>query len=206
MPQESKSIIELDEFSMFDCVEANDLLLLGSETEVPKAITIDNFASSQTINQLTYLMHDNFHINTNQIKNNETISRTYSYNNLLAQYSTIDIECQFFVELSNSEILDTDESRQTYRALPRTYFLKKINQQTLYALRYSGKSAYDISSSNNIQLTQLFLNGEFYFISCDLILSTNSISFNDIKYETSSNKTIDFALNTNASINISARI
>ena len=201
-----KSIVQLDELSIHDCQSQNDLLLLGSEDKVPSTITLSNFVSRSTIPRKPFYSTDSFAINIKQKLADQVVSKTITNTNLLGQYSVFDCVIDFTVSLDGSEVLDFDDSQEFLRCLPRFHLIKRINQTTAYSMNFEGLSGIDIPSSNFINLTQLYLNKQFYTISCTLSVSKNSITFGSISYRTSDNRNIDFNLSTKVNISISAQI
>lgn len=201
-----KSIAELDELSISDCQSQNDLLLLGAENEAPKKITLSNFVSKSSIARKPFYSTDSFEINIAQQQVDQIISKTITQSNLLSQYSVFDCVIDFTVLLDSSEVLSTDDSQEFLRCLPRFYLIKRINQTTAYSMNFEGLSGLDISSTNFVNLTQLYLNKQFYTISCTLSVSQDSITFGSISYQTSDNRNIDFNLSTKVNISISAQI
>lgn len=201
-----KSIAELDELSISECQSQNDLLLLHAENEIPKKITISNFISKSTIPRKPFYSTDSFEINIAQKRADQVVSKTIVNTNLLGQYAVFDCMIDFTVSLDESEVLSTDGSQEFLRCLPRFHLIKRINQTTAYSMNFEGLSGIDIPSSNFINLTQLYLNKQFYKISCTLSLSQNSISFGSISYQTGDNRNIDFNLSTKVNISISAQI
>ena len=201
-----KSIAELDELSITDCQSQNDWLLLGSENSIPKKISITDFVSKSSIARKPFYSTDSFEVNIAQKQNDQIISKTITQSNLLSQYSVFDCVIDFTVLLNSSEVLSTDDSQEFLRCLPRFHLIKRINQTTAYSMNFEGLSGIDIPSTNFVNLTQLYLNKQFYTISCTLSVSQDSITFASISYQTSDNRNIDFNLSTKVNISISAQI
>jgi len=201
-----KSIAELDELSISECQSQNDLLLLDTENEAPKKITLSNFISKSSIPRKPFYSTDSFTVNIAQKRADQVVSKTITNTNLLSQYSVFDCVIDFTVSLDDSEVLDFDDSQEFLRCLPRFHLIKRINQTTAYSMNFEGLSGIDIPSSNFINLTQLYLNKQFYTISCTLSVSKNSITFGSLSYQTSDNRNIDFNLSTKVDVSISAQI